>query len=1167
MATSSIPVSAETATTGRARPAATVQKQGERPSIVRWLLVLGGLAGVVWFAPEIVARTSLRQQAPRWLCPQFAGAIELGETSLSWFQPIEIRNIVMDDSAGQPLARIGRLRSTSTLWEILTNARSWGRFELERTVVSIRLNARGPSNWGTALAGLSGDQSTAPPKAVSVAMPEVTIQIDRGVDAPQQSLSAVTIAFERSGPDEKVITVTATLPQETTGEPALTVTARTTAADGRPTLSCDLTARQFELARIESLCQVGLPEASMRGILNGSLHAECATAETTSWTVRSDLQATDALLAGWPALSGDVVQFNTVTATGTVHRADGHLECDHFQIKSDFATVAAHGRCTWASLTELSSGEPSRSSMLSEDFECAVSVDAAGLAQRFPRWLRLREGVTVTAGTLQTTIKSVNGEQGRSLDGTLQWANLAANIDGHPWQWTAPVEGHTVVRPTEHGWVCDRLTLDSEFIRILGQGTLDAARFRVTADLDRLWQEVAPLVDAEGCQLAGSIRIDGTIQRQEPASVALHIDGHGQRLSWGPTQQPVWQEQALEVTVEALGQGTAVAPWATIASGKLQLASGDDRLVATITEPVATTAAKPSWPVSLDVVGDWSRWQRRLQPIVATPDFTVAGTGQLTANVVWSSDTTTIHTANLSSKPLQLLAATWQIDDGDVTVATSGAWDALRREWTTPKTTIASQTGQVTWTNGRFHVSDDPFAGLAGDVDLDIDVGRISRWQRGDVRHHLLGQATGQVHLTPTENTQTIAADVQLSKLVVAGLSSDAAPRWLALWREPAGRLSGTIHRRGSSGAVEFESARWQSDGLSLTASGRLTPRADAVAIQCQGQIGYDWERVMSRLDKSWSDRLQLTGQGARPFSVRGEMLRTAEGYSFPQLDADASVNWDRALVYGVALEPAELAVRLADGQGQLGPLDAALAEGRVHLAPQFDLRTTPVVMLPAGRVIDQVQLSPELCRRWLKYAAPLIADAAEIDGRFSVDVAQAAWPLSDPARGEARGSLLIAQAQVRPGASMGQLTGVVEQVRSLLERRPPRTTVVDRLLMELPQQTVQFSQAQNRVEHDQLQMRIGNVDLVSHGSVGFDESLQLVLDVPVHADWVQHTPALAKLAGQSIRVPVYGTLAQPQIDPRVFAEIARQAAGSAVERVLDDTLQKQLNRFLPRKN
>jgi len=103
----------------------------------------------------------------------------------------------------------------------------------------------------------------------------------------------------------------------------------------------------------------------------------------------------------------------------------------------------------------------------------------------------------------------------------------------------------------------------------------------------------------------------------------------------------------------------------------------------------------------------------------------------------------------------------------------------------------------------------------------------------------------------------------------------------------------------------------------------------------------------------------------------------------------------------------------------------------------------------------------------------------------------------------------------------------------------------------------------------------VGDATVKSSGSVGiFDETLDLELQIPIRDEWVSDKvllPGLKALKGQTIKIPVRGTLSLPLIDGRVIAELAAKIGGAAVDGVIDnaiDTLfKKKLNKLLPGQN
>jgi hypothetical protein len=78
---------------------------------------------------------------------------------------------------------------------------------------------------------------------------------------------------------------------------------------------------------------------------------------------------------------------------------------------------------------------------------------------------------------------------------------------------------------------------------------------------------------------------------------------------------------------------------------------------------------------------------------------------------------------------------------------------------------------------------------------------------------------------------------------------------------------------------------------------------------------------------------------------------------------------------------------------------------------------------------------------------------------------------------------------------------------------------------------------------------------------VGFDESISLVLSVPIQDRWIERQKLLAGLRGQSLQIPITGTLRQPRMDQSALANLSAQllqgAAGQAVGNELNRALDK----------
>ena len=85
-------------------------------------------------------------------------------------------------------------------------------------------------------------------------------------------------------------------------------------------------------------------------------------------------------------------------------------------------------------------------------------------------------------------------------------------------------------------------------------------------------------------------------------------------------------------------------------------------------------------------------------------------------------------------------------------------------------------------------------------------------------------------------------------------------------------------------------------------------------------------------------------------------------------------------------------------------------------------------------------------------------------------------------------------------------------------------------------EQSVPVRVERGRVYHDNLNVKVGGYFVKTTGSVGFDNSIDLMADVPIPGGLpgLKNTPAIAKaLTGKRVLVPIKGTLSHPLMDPK----------------------------------
>jgi hypothetical protein len=161
--------------------------------------------------------------------------------------------------------------------------------------------------------------------------------------------------------------------------------------------------------------------------------------------------------------------------------------------------------------------------------------------------------------------------------------------------------------------------------------------------------------------------------------------------------------------------------------------------------------------------------------------------------------------------------------------------------------------------------------------------------------------------------------------------------------------------------------------------------------------------------------------------------------------------------------------------------------------------------------------------------------------------------PLDDPTRAQAKLTLVVHRAAV--GASP-----VASELAKLLGAANTTMTLAS-------EESVPVQVANGRVSHQNFGFRVGGTTLHTSGSVGFDDTLDLTVDVPLPKTLpaLKNNPLLQKaVAGKVVRVPVRGTLAKPAIDVRAFERGVADLVRAATRDVGKAALDKELRKLFP---
>ncbi len=128
----------------------------------------------------------------------------------------------------------------------------------------------------------------------------------------------------------------------------------------------------------------------------------------------------------------------------------------------------------------------------------------------------------------------------------------------------------------------------------------------------------------------------------------------------------------------------------------------------------------------------------------------------------------------------------------------------------------------------------------------------------------------------------------------------------------------------------------------------------------------------------------------------------------------EGGISWESGLLWGLTLGPASVKANLDKGVLRTQPIQCSVNTGSMSIMPQIDL-TSGRIQMGTGSRIENVDLTPELCRDWLAYLAPMFADAAEVEGKFSARVNEFDYHSATPEQSLITGTLTVHNAQANP--------------------------------------------------------------------------------------------------------------------------------------------------------
>ena len=357
------------------------------------------------------------------------------------------------------------------------------------------------------------------------------------------------------------------------------------------------------------------------------------------------------------------------------------------------------------------------------------------------------------------------------------------------------------------------------------------------------------------------------------------------------------------------------------------------------------------------------------------------------------------------------------------------------------------------------------------------------------------------------------------------------------------------------------------SELLSCELTGDVSDLRGQRVLALRGSYEGSWDTItqlLHQLAPEAKQSVQLVGTTGGPIVIEGPAHRPKLRPAFRDVRASTDLGWQEAVLMGITFGPAKISPHLAGGRVVIPATSIDALEGKVNIGGEVDLAPeTPIYHL-AGKVtvLDRLHVDRAMGRELLSRFNPLFSGLVGIDGWATMTTTDLVVPLSDKADdvGSGHGRLDLKEMTVEP-------SGLLFTLLQLGGDADPD----EKTRMEVD--GLDFQIRRGRIHYNNFTVRFpthGNFDLRFHGSVGFDDTLDLAVSVPVRTALLEKLkvkgPILEYarlLEGARVDVPVKGSRTAPKLD---FADVDIQPLIEwALEKLLKERAPKILEDILRR--
>ncbi len=902
-----------------------------------------------------------------------------------------------------------------------------------------------------------------------------------------------------------------------------------------------------------------------------------------------------------PSLGEKVWSNRMATLDGVLVIDTNRIVGKQFQVGTDFAFASMDGSISTAFSIAGTSDNPVQW-LDALNGVASAEVDLAMLDRALPGILPLRNGAEIVSGKISARIDTLPSDAGAKRSQLkLDSQAIRARTGGQ----NIVVEPVTCIATVinDHGQVSAEIfRFTSTFASAKGSGDMRAGNADIEIDFGRLASTLQPIVDLSASNLAGTA--SGNIRWNATTDNVWRLDGIGQ-ASNVVVMLPGGQRFSRPTFN---GEVSAVGQWdgqtlSELSKATVSLTSTGINLSAALIAPVHTPSAETLLPIQVRGAGRIEALTDIIGPWLPTEIHDCEGGFNLVASGDASATSGRVTNVQLTLVDPRFAYVDRYFMQPDLEVKFDGSYAWPSGELVSKECTIKGNalTAAVQGTSNEQGVDIElawnaKLERIQGSVRSKVAVNSLQNGARQNGAAQAVGfrndpslatedwlvkgDFTGNMRVKSQDDWYDMNCESTGANLAVMQPSTSSAqyntvgpappnravPTTLSttattVWSEPNFKLNGNVRYHKVTGEVVAKDLQLAGDWFAASLSGRMISNESLTSVELQGPGKLKMDEVGRLLTSLSGTPIQATGLHETPLEIRIDQIAGQDA----SINVAAKLGWESAEIGGVVIGPTVIPVRMTGTTLFIEPATVPLAQGKINLAGEVHYRPGPIwIRATPGRFAESVRLTREMNERWLKYLAPLAADAAQIDGVLGVTLDEAIIVLESPEKNRVVGRLDIEGINMTAGPLSNQIISGVAQLRALAQATLPEAQTPEqssKTLVTMPAQTVDFSMIDGVVSHQRLFFQIDRAQVVTSGRVDMESRLNMVAQIPLDPRWLGRD--LQGLTGQSVNLPIEGTLSRPRLDSSGVRQVVTQLGAKAVQNAADNFLQQNLSKGL----